>query len=98
MNRSLAIVAALAVLLSAGSVHAAEQTVVLNVKNAYCALCLSIVKTSLTRVPGVKTVEIKQAGQTAVLLATVIFDDATTSVSALVAAPTNAGYPTQAVN
>jgi hypothetical protein len=31
-------------------------------------------------------------------VATVTFDDAVTNVATLVAAPTNAGYPTQVVN
>ena len=45
-------VAAVALLLSFGSVQAAEKTIVLNVKNADCVLCPPIVKESLTRVPG----------------------------------------------
>lgn len=98
MIRHLTAVAALAVSLSSGSVQAAEKTIVLNIKNADCVLCPPIVKESLTRVPGVKTVEMKQANQISPFMATVTFDDAVTNVSTLVAAPTNAGYPTQVVN
>ena len=98
MSPHLAAAATLAVLLSAGLAQAAEKTIVLNIKNADCVLCPPIVKTSLSRVPGVKAVEIKQADQMAPFLATVTFDDEVTNVSALVAAPTNAGYPTQVVN
>lgn len=98
MIRRLIALAALAILLSAWSAQAAEKTIVLNIKNADCVLCPPIVKESLTRVPGVKAVEIKQADQMAPFMATVTFDDAVTNVPTLVAAPTNAGYPTQIVN
>ena len=97
IRRHLAAVVAFAVLLSVGSVQAAEKTIVLNIKNADCVLCPPIVKESLTRIPGVKAVEIKQADRMAPFMATVTFDDAVTNVPALVAASTNAGYPTQVV-
>jgi mercuric ion binding protein len=95
MFRYLAAVATLVVLLSPWSAQAAEKTIVLNVKNADCVLCPPIVKESLQRVKGVKSVEIKQANQMAPFMATVTFDDAATNVATLVAAPTKAGYPTQ---
>ena len=90
--------AALGVLLSFASAQAAEKTIVLNIKNADCVLCPPIVKESLARVPGVKSVNIKQADQMAPFMATVTFDDAVTNVSTVVAAPTKAGYPAQVVN
>lgn len=80
------------------AVEAAEKTVVLNVKNADCVLCLPIVKQSLVRVPGVKVVEMKQADQMAPFVATITFDDAVTTVPALIAATTNAGYPSSLAN
>lgn len=95
MFRYLTVVATLVVLLSPWSAQAAEKTIVLNVKNADCILCPPIVKESLQRVQGVKSVEIKQANQMAPFMATVTFDDAVTNVATLVAAPTKAGYPTQ---
>jgi mercuric ion binding protein len=98
MLRQITVAAALALMLSPLSVQAAEKTIVLNIKNADCVRCPPIVKESLTRVPGVKAVQIKQATQMAPFMATVTFDDAVTNVSTLVAAPTNAGYPTQVVN
>jgi mercuric ion binding protein len=98
MLRQLTVAVALAIMLSPLSVQAAEKSVVLNIKNADCVLCPPIVKQSLTRIPGVKAVEIKQATQMSPFMATVTFDDAVTNVSTLVAAPTNAGYPTQVVN
>ncbi len=80
------------------SAQAAEKTVVLNVKNADCVLCPPIVKASLVRVPGVKAVEMKQANQMADFIATVTFDDALANVPTLIAATTNAGYPSSLAN
>lgn len=98
MIRHIAAAAALAVLLSPVAAPAAEQTVVLNVTNANCELCAPIVKKSLARVPGVKAVQVKQADQMADPVATVTFDDAATNVPALIAATTNAGYPSHLAN
>lgn len=80
------------------AVEAAKKTVVLNVKNADCVLCPPIVKQSLARVPGVKVVEMKQANQMAPFVATITFDDAITNVPTLIAATTNAGYPSSLAN
>jgi mercuric ion binding protein len=74
-------------------VHAAEKTVVLDIKNANCVLCPPIVRQSLQRVSGVKTVKIDQANQMADFIATITFDDAVANVSKLIAATTNAGFP-----
>jgi periplasmic mercuric ion binding protein len=93
MIRHIAAAAAIAVMLSPFAVQAAEKTVVLNVTNANCELCAPIVKKSLARVPGVKAVDVKQADQMADPVARVTFDDAVTNVPALIAATTNAGYP-----
>lgn len=86
--------AAIAVLMS-WPAHAAEKTVVLDVKNADCVLCPPIVKQSLLRVKGVKNVEIRQADQMADFMATVTFDDTVANEPALIAATTKAGYPSQ---
>jgi mercuric ion binding protein len=80
------------------SAEAGDKTVVLDVKNADCVLCPPIVKETLARVPGVKTVKIAQASQMADFMATVTFDDAVTDVHALTAATTNAGYPSSVAN
>jgi mercuric ion binding protein len=80
-------------MLSPFAVQAAEKTVVLNVTNANCEFCAPIVKQSLARVAGVKAVEVKQVDQMADPVATITFDDAVASVAALIAATTNAGYP-----
>lgn len=68
---------------------AGERTVTLAVNNMYCAACPHTVKSSLERVPGVAKVVVSFADKTAV----VTFDDAKTGVKALVAATTDAGYP-----
>ena len=87
-----ATVAVSAVLLS-WSAQAADKTVVLDVKNADCVLCPPIVQQSLMRVPGVKSVKMNQANQMADFMATITFDDAVANEVALIAATTNAGYP-----
>ena len=81
-----------AVLLS-WSAQAADKTIVLDVKNADCVLCPPIVQQSLMRVHGVKSVKMSQANQMADFMATITFDDAVTNEAALIAATTNAGYP-----
>ena len=68
---------------------AAERTVTLTVTNMYCAACPHTVKASLEAVRGVKTVVVYYKEKTAV----VTYDDAATEVMALIAATTNAGYP-----
>jgi periplasmic mercuric ion binding protein len=98
MIRHFAAAASLAILLSPWSALAAEKTVVLNVDNATCALCAPIVKKTLSRVPGVNAVQIKEADAMSGAVATVTFDDAVTNVSALIAATTNAGYPSHPAN
>lgn len=95
MLRWITVAAVLALMLTPLSVRAAERTVVLDIQNADCVLCPPIVKRSLMRVPGVKTVDIKQVNKMADFTATVTFNDKVTTVAKLVAAPTDAGYPTK---
>jgi mercuric ion binding protein len=90
--------AALALVLSPLAAYAGEKTVVLNVDNASCELCGPIVKKTLSRVEGVKSVQIKEASADAGAVATVTFDDATADVPKLIAAATNAGYPARLQN
>ncbi len=86
----LALIAASALaLLMSSNAFAGEQTVTLAVKNMYCAACPQTVKASLQAVPGVKQATVSYKEKTAV----VTYDDAKTDVKALVAATTNAGYP-----
>ena len=90
--------ALLAVLFLSWPVQAADKTVVLDVKNADCVLCPPIVRQSLLRVPGVKTVKTTQADQMADFMATVTFDDTVANESTLIAATTKAGYPAYVAN
>ncbi len=76
-------------LLSSSAAFAGEQTVTLTVKNMYCAACPQTVKASLQAVPGVKQAVISYKDKTAV----VTYDDAKADIQALIAATTNAGYP-----
>ena len=92
MRCSLIAVASAATLLS-WPLHAAEKTVVLDIKNANCVLCPPIVRRSLQRVSGIKNVKIDQANQMADFVATITFDDAVANVSKLIAATANAGFP-----
>lgn len=78
-------------LLASGAAFANEQTVTLNVANATCELCGPVVKRSLNRVSGVLDVQMSEANGAAV--ARVRFEDSRTSVPALIATTTNAGYP-----
>jgi mercuric ion binding protein len=80
--------------LASSTAIAAPKTVTLAVPGMYCATCPITVKGSLTAVPGVAKVEVSLANKTA----TVTFDDAKTAVPALIAATTNAGYPSTPAN
>ena len=78
-------------LLTSGTAFAAEQTVILAVENMTCATCPPMVRRSLNAVPGVIKIEVSLEKKSAV----VTFDDQKTTVEALLAAPTNAGFPTK---
>ncbi len=91
--KSLASAIAIA-LLTAVPVFAAEQTVTLVVENMTCALCGPTVKKALGRVGGVGKVEVSADKGTA----TVTFDDTKATIEALIAATTNAGYPSWPAN
>lgn len=87
------IAAALLIALSPLAARAAEKTVVLDVENATCELCAPIVKKTLSRVSGVRSVRVAEANANSNAVATVTFDDAAADVAKLIAATTNAGYP-----
>jgi periplasmic mercuric ion binding protein len=84
---------AFAALVLTWSAQAADKTVTLDVKNADCVLCPTIVRKSLLRVPGVKDVKTTQANRMAAFMATVTYDDAVANETGLIAATTKAGYP-----
>lgn len=98
MIRYLSAAAGLAIILSASSTLAAETTVLLKVEKANCALCAPVVKRTISKVMGVKTVSVAEANADSPAVATVTFDDAVTSIPTLIAATTNAGYPSHPVN
>ncbi len=87
------VTAAALVLGLAAPALAAEKTVTLKVDNMYCEMCPVTVKKSLTQVGGVNAAKVSFEQKTA----TVTFDDAKTTVAALVQATTNAGYPSKVV-
>ena len=91
MKRILSITALVASLVTAGPATAAEQTVKLTVANMTCVSCVPIVKGALSAVLGVTKVAVMAPTATAV----VTFDNQKTTVDALIAAVTNAGYPTK---
>jgi mercuric ion binding protein len=94
MNRALAAALLGISLLASAAVVAAPKTVTLAMPDMYCATCPITVKGTLAAVPGVAKVEVSLANKTA----TVTFDDAKTAVPALIAATTNAGYPSTPAN
>lgn len=91
MKRLVPVAAIVLGLLASGAASAAEQTVKLAVGNMYCAACPTIVQQSLSAVPGVAKVDVSFKEKSAV----VTFDDQKTTADALIAAATNAGYPTK---
>jgi mercuric ion binding protein len=90
--------AAVAIALSPLATQAAERTAVLNVDNATCVLCGPIIKRTLSRVEGVKAVQVAEVNANSSAVATVTFDDARADVPKLIAAVTNAGYPAHLKN
>ncbi len=76
-------------LLASSAAFAGEKTVMLAVKNMYCAACPHTVKSSLEAVPGVVKATVSYKEKTAV----VTYDDTRADVKALTTATTKAGYP-----
>ena len=95
MKQCIVLALTAALLLAPLSAQAGEQTVILAVHHADCVRCAPIVKTTLERVPGVKTVKVFQPDDMADVEARVTFDDGSTNAAALIAATTKAGYPSE---
>jgi len=93
MNRILSALGLGSVVLSAGGAVAGEKTVTLSVPGMYCASCPYIVKQSLAKVDGVGQVSASFETKTA----TVTYDDQKTNLTALIAATTQAGYPSREI-
>jgi mercuric ion binding protein len=68
---------------------AATQTVTLSVTGMTCSTCPITVKKALNKVEGVENIEVNVEKKEAL----VTFDDAKTTVEALLEATKNAGYP-----
>ena len=68
---------------------AATQTVTLSVTGMTCEACPITIKKALNKVQGVETIEVNLEKKEAL----VTFDDAKTTVEALLEATKNAGYP-----
>ena len=83
------LVAAAVLLFSTTSAWAAPKSTTLNVSNMTCATCPITVKQALTKVKGVTRALVDFDKKQAV----VTFDDAQTTVAALVKATTDAGFP-----
>lgn len=86
--KKLITVIALSTALSAPA-WAATQTVTLSVTGMTCAACPITIKKALNKVEGVETIEVNLEKKEAL----VTFDDAKTTVEALLEATKNAGYP-----
>ena len=74
---------------SAATQAAVAQTATFAVENMTCALCPVTVKRAMESVTGVQSVEIDSVAKTA----TVTFDPSVTTLDAIGASSTNAGYP-----
>jgi mercuric ion binding protein len=93
MNRILSALALATALSVAGTAMAAERTVTLAVDNMYCSACPYTVKQSLAKVAGVGEVAVSYEKKTAI----VSYDDQKTTLAALTAATTQAGYPSRPI-
>ena len=74
--------------LAASPIFAAEQTVTFDVPGMYCASCPFIVQSAMGEVEGVLSVDARIETRTA----TVVYDDALTTVAAIADASAIAGY------
>jgi periplasmic mercuric ion binding protein len=68
---------------------AAQRSATFSVSNMTCPLCPITVKSAISQVPGVISVEVNRD----LARATVSYDDAQATTDAIAAASTNAGYP-----
>ncbi|OJY65201.1 MAG: heavy metal transporter [Sphingobium sp. 66-54] len=72
----------------------ATRTATFVIRNMTCALCPVTVKSAMEHVRGVRSVAVDFDAKTA----TVVFDSSITTLKAIAAASTNAGYPAIAKN
>lgn len=69
--------------------YTASRTAILDVPGMNCATCPLTVKLTLSRVDGVREVDVSYKDKRAM----VIYDDEITHLDSLIKATTNAGYP-----
>ena len=91
MKKLLTLVLAAALLAAANAPSAEPRTVTLEVSNMTCALCPIAVKKAISKVPGVLDAKVDYDTKTAV----VRFETEKTTIDAITAATTNAGYPSK---
>ena len=89
MKRLLTAISLMTPLVWGGAALAGERTITLAVDKMYCGACPLTVESAIKGVPGVNSVKVSYENKSAV----VVFDDAQTTVDAIAAASTNAGYP-----
>ena len=77
-----------------GALLAEEQQVTLSVPSMNCITCPITVQKALKKVDGVISAEVSYKTMQAI----VVFDDSATNTEALIAATTNAGYPSTATS
>lgn len=77
-----------------GVLLAEEQQVTLSVPSMNCITCPITVQKALKKVDGVISAEVSYKTMQAI----VVFDDSATNTEALIAATTNAGYPSTATS
>jgi mercuric ion binding protein len=87
------LMAAIATLVLTSASQAAERTITLDIENASCASCGWIIDGTLSRLPGVRRVDIVEDAEFTRAVVKVTFDDAKVTPVALITASTNAGYP-----
>ncbi len=76
-------------LIISSPVYAAEKTVILSIKNMSCITCPYIVKSSLSDVSGVISVDVSFNDK----IAQITFDDSTTNIQDLTDATADVGFP-----
>lgn len=91
MNTTFRTAVAIATLALAGGAAAAQRTATLEVRNVSCASCAPIVKSALSRLPGVSSVSVTERDGMAT--ASVTFDDAKVTAEGLTKATKDAGFP-----
>lgn len=89
MRKVLSLLVLTGFFVAAGAAWAAPHTATFAIEKMHCALCPVTVTKAIERVEGVSAVKVDFDRKEAV----VTYDDAVTTLDAIMAASTNAGYP-----